>query len=67
MLVKWGTSIADYLGLMAVVESTDQGRELYESEGFKFINKFETKLPEKWEGKKRKQKFHWMVRPAPVN
>jgi ribosomal protein S18 acetylase RimI-like enzyme len=57
MLVKWGTSIADYLGLMAVVESTDQGRELYESEGFKFINKFETKLPESGKVKSGSKSF----------
>jgi hypothetical protein len=64
---KWGTSIADKLGLVAVVESTNQGRALYASEGFEYIDTFETKLPEKWEGKKRKQKFHWMVRPCAVS
>ncbi|EPE36377.1 Acyl-CoA N-acyltransferases (Nat) [Glarea lozoyensis ATCC 20868] len=65
MLVQWGTLLADDIGLTAVVESTDPGRGLYESEGFVYVDTFETKFPEKWEGR-RKQKFHWMVRPCKV-
>ncbi|KAF4624454.1 hypothetical protein G7Y89_g13717 [Cudoniella acicularis] len=64
LLVQWGTTLADKLGFTAVVESTEYGRGLYESEGFKFIDRWETRLPEKWEGTKGKQKFIWMVRPA---
>jgi len=62
--VKWGTGLADKLGFMAVVESTPYGRGLYESEGFQFIDHWETRLPEKWEGIRGKQNFDWLVRPA---
>jgi len=64
MLVKWGTKIADELGFVAVVEASDQGRHLYEQEGFEVVERYGTRLPEKWEGVKRKQEFLWMVRPA---
>ncbi|KUJ14247.1 uncharacterized protein LY89DRAFT_708670 [Mollisia scopiformis] len=63
LLVKWGTALADELGFMAVVEATEQGRGLYESEGFKAIDHWQTRLPEKWAGR-GKQGFLWMVRPA---
>ncbi|KAI9647014.1 hypothetical protein NHQ30_005016 [Ciborinia camelliae] len=72
LLVKWGTSLADELGFMpetkvrlsqAVVEATDCGRPLYESEGFQYVDTWETTLPEKWKNK-GKQKFIWMTRPA---
>jgi hypothetical protein len=67
LLVKWGTELADKLGFTAVVESTPYGRGLYESEGFQFVDCWETRLPEKWEGIRGRQKFDWLVRPAKTN
>lgn len=64
MLVKWGTKLADELGFIAVVEASEVGKGLYESEGFEFAGRWETRLPGKWEGKRGKQKFIWMIRPA---
>ncbi|PQE19635.1 gnat family protein [Rutstroemia sp. NJR-2017a WRK4] len=63
MLVQWGTKKADELGFTAVVEASDYGRDLYESEGFQEIERWESRLPEKW-AHRGKQKFIWMVRPA---
>lgn len=67
LLVKWGTSLADELGFTAVVEATDYGRGLYQSEGFEDRGRWETRLPKKWENSRGKQKFIWMVRPARKN
>ncbi|KAH6666791.1 hypothetical protein B0J14DRAFT_677372 [Halenospora varia] len=39
MLVRWGTTHADEVGFAIVVQSTEYGRSLYESEGFKFANR----------------------------
>ncbi|PQE07220.1 hypothetical protein CJF31_00004890 [Rutstroemia sp. NJR-2017a BVV2] len=61
-LVKWGTKIADDLGFTAVVESSDKGRGLYESEGFEFVEACETPVPEKWKARGA-ERFNWMVRP----
>lgn len=63
MLVRWGTAIADQMGVEAVVEASDQARHLYESEGFKYVEHFVVPLPEKWAGRDR-QEYDWMVRPA---
>lgn len=63
MLVKWGTEKAGGLGVKAVVESSRYGRGLYEQEGFKFVENWETRLPEKWIGKRQPQRFIWLVRP----
>ncbi|KAL9102560.1 MAG: hypothetical protein Q9163_002310 [Psora crenata] len=63
MLVKWGTAIADQMKVQAVVEATDYGRPLYESEGFNYVYHHVVDLPEKWAGRDR-QKFIWMVRPV---
>lgn len=53
--------IYDYI--KTVVEASNQGRHLYESEGFKFLERYIAPLPEKWAGRNR-QEFNWMVRPA---
>ncbi|RAL59152.1 hypothetical protein DID88_006708 [Monilinia fructigena] len=63
LLVRWGTAIADELGYMAVVEASEAGRPLYESEGFEFVKFAETNIPEKWRNRKG-DKYVWMVRPA---
>jgi hypothetical protein len=34
MLVKWGTEIADTMGLKAFVQGSRRGKPLYESHGF---------------------------------
>ncbi|KAF7870632.1 hypothetical protein EAF04_004376 [Stromatinia cepivora] len=63
LLVKWGTAIADELGYVAVVEASEAGRPLYESEGFEYVEHCKTNIPEKWAGRKG-EGFIWMVRPA---
>ena len=63
MLVKWGTDIADKLGVEAVVEASIPGRALYEHFGFETLQHVALDFPEKWKGKD-KQKFFWMVRPV---
>ncbi|ORY02847.1 hypothetical protein BCR34DRAFT_492851 [Clohesyomyces aquaticus] len=65
MLVKWGTSIADQLGVEAVVEAGDYGRGLYEQEGFVVLSNYEVPVPKEWAAR-RKQWFWWMKRPAQV-
>jgi hypothetical protein len=45
-----------------VVESSDKGRGLYESEGFEFVEACETPVPEKWKARGT-ETFNWMVRP----
>ncbi|KAB8294787.1 hypothetical protein EYC80_006748 [Monilinia laxa] len=59
LLVRWGTAIADELGYMAIVEASEAGRHLYESEGFEFVKLVETSIPEKWRDRKG-EKFIWM-------
>ncbi|KAJ8057796.1 hypothetical protein OCU04_013267 [Sclerotinia nivalis] len=63
LLVKWGIAIADELGYVAIVEASDAGRSLYESEGFEYVEHCKTNIPEKWAGRKG-EGFLWMVRPA---
>lgn len=38
--MEWGCNIADEMGLEAFVESTDDGKELYEAYGFHAVNPF---------------------------
>ncbi|KAM0145519.1 hypothetical protein ACHAPG_011582, partial [Botrytis cinerea] len=52
--------------LLTVVEATESGRPLYESEGFQYIDRWETRFPPKWESRD-KQQFLWMTRPAKQN
>ncbi|ESZ89721.1 hypothetical protein SBOR_9897 [Sclerotinia borealis F-4128] len=63
LLVKWGTAIADELGYVAIVEASEAGRPLYESEGFEYVEHCEANIPERW-GDRKGEKFIWMVRPA---
>lgn len=58
LLVEWGTKKADELGVEAFVESTPDGRPLYESCGFVTMNGFELKptLPEETEELKKLQR-----------
>ena len=37
LLVEWGAKRADEDGLMAYLEATDEGRQLYERHGFRFV------------------------------
>ncbi|CAG8981139.1 hypothetical protein HYALB_00005854 [Hymenoscyphus albidus] len=67
LLVQWGTSLADELGFAAVVEATDCGVGLYQSEGLEDRGRWQTRLPKKWENSRGKQRFTWMVRPAGNN
>ncbi|CAG8953415.1 hypothetical protein HYFRA_00010164 [Hymenoscyphus fraxineus] len=64
LLMEWGTSLADDLGFPAVVESTEEGKALYELGGFEERSRWETRLPEKWKGCKRTERHIWMVRPS---
>ncbi|KAF2001409.1 hypothetical protein P154DRAFT_464335 [Amniculicola lignicola CBS 123094] len=61
-LLRWGTDLADELGVDAIVEATDYGRGLYASEGFEVQYKWVTPMPGKWEGREA-QSFWWMIRP----
>ncbi|KAF1958517.1 hypothetical protein CC80DRAFT_546747 [Byssothecium circinans] len=65
LLVKWGTAVADELGVEAVVEAGDYGRGLYEQEGFIVLENYECPVPDKYQ-ERRKQKLWWMKRPAKV-
>ena len=58
MLVEWGLQKADELGLEAFVESTLDGKPLYESCGFTTMNEFDlrTSLPEETEELKKLQR-----------
>ena len=40
LFMDWGNSIADAKGMEAFVESTDDGRALYERSGFTVVNDF---------------------------
>lgn len=39
-MMEWGTKKADEMGLDAMVESTEDGRGLYEAHGFKIFDEF---------------------------
>lgn len=49
MLLKWGTGEADRLGLPAYLESSDEGRILYERHGWREVGKLVVDLT-KWGG-----------------
>ena len=62
-LVKWGTALADRMGVEAVVESSVFGKGLYEKNGYVFVKDVVAKAPhEQWEGRPE-GRFAWMVRP----
>ncbi|KAF2111295.1 hypothetical protein BDV96DRAFT_603400 [Lophiotrema nucula] len=63
MLVRWGTAVADRLGVEAVVEASDYGRGLYAQEGFIVLEKYLVLVPDK-SAARRKQWYMWMKRPA---
>ncbi|KAI9659784.1 MAG: hypothetical protein M1821_001135 [Bathelium mastoideum] len=49
LLVRWGTEIADRMGVKTIVEATPQGRKLYEKEGFEVeIENYTVSLSEKF-------------------
>ncbi|KAL8811339.1 MAG: hypothetical protein Q9223_000357 [Gallowayella weberi] len=62
ILVKWGTAVADEKGVKAVVEASNYGIRVYESEGFEIEHHHVIELPAKWAGRD-KQRFAWMIRP----
>ena len=62
-LVKWGTKLADDMGVEAVVESSVFGRGLYEKNGFVFVKDVVMRAPDaKWKDK-AEGRIAWMVRP----
>ncbi|KAK5135486.1 hypothetical protein LTR08_005275 [Meristemomyces frigidus] len=62
-LVKWGTKVADDMGVEAVVEGSVFGKGLYEKNGFVFVKDVVAKAPDaKWKDK-GEGRFAWMVRP----
>ncbi|CZR61111.1 uncharacterized protein PAC_11007 [Phialocephala subalpina] len=67
MLVKWGTEIADSMGVECFVEGTLAGRPLYESCGFKAVpdNYLVLPVPEKWKSRPE-IKYFFMERPGKV-
>ncbi|KAF2626942.1 hypothetical protein BU25DRAFT_491853 [Macroventuria anomochaeta] len=62
LLVQWGLTRADELGVDAVVEGSERGRQLYASEGFGGPH-YVVPVPEKFAAR-RKQTYWWMRRPA---
>ncbi|KAL8698018.1 MAG: hypothetical protein Q9224_002048 [Gallowayella concinna] len=62
LLVKWGTAVADEMGVPAVLGASKYGIRLYESEGFEVMHHYVVELPAKWAGRDT-QKAVWMVRP----
>ncbi|KAJ4294061.1 hypothetical protein N0V90_007750 [Kalmusia sp. IMI 367209] len=62
LLVKWGTAHADRLGVEAVVEGSERGRRLYQSEGFKGPH-YIVPVPKKFAAR-RKQTYYMLRRPA---
>ncbi|KAF2110668.1 acyl-CoA N-acyltransferase [Lophiotrema nucula] len=64
-LLKWGTNIADELGVDTIVEATAYGLGLYASEGFEVQYKWTTPMPEKWAGRET-QSYWWMIRSKRV-
>ena len=71
LLVEWGLQKADELGLEAFVESTLDGKPLYESCGFTTMNEFDLKATPPQETKELKRleqdlKFHgyFLWKPA---
>lgn len=62
-LVKWGTKLADEMGVEAVVESSVFGKGLYEKNGYVFVKDVVARAPDaKWKDKSFGG-FAWMVRP----
>lgn len=53
MLVKWGTDIADAMGLESFIEGTVMARRLYEKNGFSVMqNEWITiPVPDKWKSR----------------
>lgn len=51
MLVKWGTEIADSLGVESFIDGTAAGKPLYERFGFKADDWIVVPVPEKWKDK----------------
>ncbi|KAK1660158.1 hypothetical protein BDP55DRAFT_772100 [Colletotrichum godetiae] len=61
LLLKAGLSIADEMGVDAVVEGSDRGRRLYVSEGFDGPH-YVCPVPDEFAAR-RKQTYWWMRRP----
>lgn len=65
MLVKWGTDIADAMGVKAFVQGTQIGRYLYEKHGFVTEDWITVPVDEKWKEKPVCQYFN-LERPAEI-
>lgn len=65
MLVKWGTDIADNLGVECFIDGTIAGKRLYESRGFRSVpnHSIVVPVPEKWKDKPEIRYF-FFERPA---
>lgn len=64
-LTKWGVELADELGVLAVVEASENGSLCYLREGFQLVDEYDLPLPDKWKDRP-KQRIIWMERqPQP--
>lgn len=65
MLVKWGTEIADLMGVECFIEASLGGRSLYESCGFKAVpdDRIIIPVPEKWKSR-LEMTYFFIERPS---
>ncbi len=66
MLVKWGTDIADSMGVRCYIEGTVLAKPLYEKHGFVACEDWIViPVPEKWKGRPEIRYFFY-ERPAKI-
>ncbi|KAF7884667.1 uncharacterized protein EAF02_005003 [Botrytis sinoallii] len=69
LLMQYGTTIADSLGLPAYIEGTVIAKHLYESHGFKAVpdRYIEVDVPEKWKERQERPKIEFYFYERPRN
>lgn len=61
LLTQWGVKRADELGVLAIIEASGPGSNLYKQEGFEILDEYDLELPEEWKDRP-KQRVRWMER-----
>ncbi|KAF1935603.1 hypothetical protein EJ02DRAFT_484223 [Clathrospora elynae] len=62
MMMQWGNELADSIGAACIVESTIEGRGLYEKSGYEIQEHWTLDVPGKF-GDRPKQRLFFMIRP----
>ncbi|KAH7396206.1 hypothetical protein BKA66DRAFT_606098 [Pyrenochaeta sp. MPI-SDFR-AT-0127] len=62
LMMQWGTKLADSIGAACIVESTVEGRWLYEKSGFELQAHWTLDLPTQFSDRP-KQRLFFMIRP----